>query len=235
MQSKKSPKADLEGRRGTFSLIGLIVAILVVIVAFEWRTYEASLMDLGSLNLELEEEIIPITEREKKPPPPPPPPPEVIEVVEDDVEIEKELEIQDQDFDEEEVFEVIEQPEEEEDIAPMNFMVVENKPVYPGCEKYKNAEEQYNCFQQMIAQHIKNTFKYPPIAKDMGVQGKVFVNFVIDKNGKITNPQVVRSVDKHLDAEALRIVALLPKMTPASQRGKSVPVSFTVPINFKLQ
>ena len=232
MQSKKSPKADLEGRRGTFSLIGLIVAILVVIVAFEWRTYEASLMDLGSLNLELEEEIIPITEREKKPPPPPP---EVIEVVEDDVEIEKELEIQDQDFDEEEVFEVIEQPEEEEDIAPMNFMVVENKPVYPGCEKYKNAEEQYNCFQQMIAQHIKNTFKYPPIAKDMGVQGKVFVNFVIDKNGKITNPQVVRSVDKHLDAEALRIVALLPKMTPASQRGKSVPVSFTVPINFKLQ
>jgi periplasmic protein TonB len=234
MQSKKSPKADLEGRRGTFSLIGLIVAILVVIVAFEWRTYEASLMDLGSLNLELEEEIIPITEREKKPPPPPPPP-EVIEVVEDDVEIEKELEIQDQDFDEEEVFEVIEQPEEEEDIAPMNFMVVENKPVYPGCEKYKNAEEQYNCFQQMIAQHIKNTFKYPPIAKDMGVQGKVFVNFVIDKNGNITNPQVVRSVDKHLDAEALRIVALLPKMTPASQRGKSVPVSFTVPINFKLQ
>lgn len=235
MQQKKNPQADLERSRSIFTLIGLIIALGVVIFAFEWKTYERELMDLGSLDMEIDEEMVPVTIRQKKPPPPPPPPPEVIQVVEDDIEIEDEIEIQDQDFDEEEVIEIIEEPEEEEVLEPMNFMVVENKPVFPGCEKLKDANEQYMCFNQKIAEHIRTVFKYPPIAKDMGIQGKVYVTFVIDQKGAITNATVARSVDKHLDAEAVRIVNTLPKMTPAKQRGKSVPVAFTVPINFKLQ
>lgn len=235
MQQKKTPEADLERSRSIFTLIGLIIALGVVIFAFEWKTYERELMDLGNLDMEIDEEMVPITIRQKKPPPPPPPPPEVIQVVEDDIEIEDEIEIQDQDFDEEEVIEIIEEPEEEEVLEPMNFMVVENKPVFPGCENLKDANEQYMCFQQKIGEHIKSVFKYPPIAKDMGIQGKVYVTFVIDQKGAITNATVARSVDKHLDAEALRIIGTLPKMTPAKQRGKSVPVAFTVPINFKLQ
>jgi len=233
MDLKKNHKADLERNRIVYTLIGLVVSLTVVIGAFEWRTYERSTMDLGELDIELEEEIIPLTQREKKPPPPPPPPPEVIEVVEDEVIIEDEIEIEEQDFDEDEVVEIIE--EEEEEVAPMNFMVVENKPVFPGCENIKNDQEQYMCFQQKIAEHIRSTFKYPQIAKDLGIQGKVYVTFVIDKTGKVINATVARSVDKHLDEEAVRIVNLIPQMTPAKQRGKSVPVTFTVPINFKLQ
>ena len=235
MEQKKNPQADLERSRSIFTLIGLIVALGVVIFAFEWKTYERELMDLGSLDMEIDEEMVPVTLRQKKPPPPPPPPPEVIQVVEDDKEIEDEIKIQDQDFDEEEIIEIIEEPEEEEVLEPMNFMVVQNKPVFPGCENLKDANEQYMCFNQKIAEHIRTVFKYPPIAKDMGIQGRVFVTFVIDQQGKITNATVGRSVDKHLDAEAVRIVNTLPQMTPAKQRGKSVSVAFTVPINFKLQ
>ncbi|MCE2495916.1 MAG: TonB family protein [Flavobacteriales bacterium] len=235
MEQKKNPQADLERSRSIFTLIGLIVALGVVIFLFEWKTYERELMDLGSLDMEIDEEMVPVTLRQKKPPPPPPPPPEVIQVVEDDKEIEDEIKIQDQDFDEEEIIEIIEEPEEEEVLEPMNFMVVENKPVFPGCENLKDANEQDMCFNQKINEHILTVFKYPPIARDMGIQGKVFVTFVIDQQGKITNATVGRGVDKHLDAEAVRIVNTLPQMTPAKQRGKSVPVAFTVPINFKLQ
>ena len=234
MIKKKSERADLESKRTTLVLIGLVVSLSLTILGFEWRTYEAALMDFGNLDLDLEEEIIPITQREKKPPPPPPAPPEVIEVVENEIEIEKEIEIDNQDFDEDEVFEIIEDPVEEE-VAPMNFMVVENKPVFPGCEGIADQMQQYMCFQQKIAQHIVSVFKYPAIAKDMGIQGKVFITFVIDKTGKVVSPVVSRSVDKYLDDEALRIVGTLPMMTPAKQRGKPVPVTFTVPISFKLQ
>ncbi len=234
MRQKKNPQADLERSRSVFTLIGLIIALGVVIFAFEWKTYERELMDLGSLDMELDEEIVPVTIRQKPPPPPPPPPPVVIQVVEDDVEVEDDIDILDQDFDEEEVIEIIEEPEEEV-LEPMNFMVVEKKPIFPGCENLKDADKQYNCFQRKIAEHIRNVFRYPPIAKDMGIQGKVFVTFVIDQEGNIIKATVARNVDRHLDAEALRIVGTFPKMTPGKQRGKPVPVAFTVPINFKLQ
>lgn len=234
MINKKSDKANLENKRLTYFFIGLIVTLGIVITAFQWKTYEAELMDLGNVDLNLEEQIVPITQREQKPPPPPPAPPEVIEIVEDDIEIENEIEIDDQDFEEEEVFEIIEEPVEEV-VEPMNFMVVENKPVFPGCENIQDQMEQYMCFQRKIGEHIVSVFKYPPIAKDMGIQGRVFVSFVIDEKGKVTNPVIARSVDKYLDEEALKIVKTIPQMTPAKQRGKPVPVNFTIPINFKLQ
>lgn len=232
MQIKKSPKANLETRRGMFLQIGLVLAISASLLAFEWKSYEKSATDLGTMELALEDdEVIPVTQREIKPPPPPPPPPEIIQIVEDDVEIEVELEIEETDSDEDEIIEI---EEEEEDDEVFNFAVVEDKPIFPGCEDVSK-EERYMCFQQGIMKHIRNNFKYPAIPKEMGVSEKIFVQFVIDKSGRITKATVVRGEDKHLRKEALRLVNSIPKLQAAKQRGKSVPCSFTVPINFKLQ
>ena len=232
MQIKKSPKANLETRRGMFLQIGLVLAISASLLAFEWKSYEKSATDLGTMELAIEDdEVIPVTQREIKPPPPPPPPPEIIQIVEDDVEIEVELEIEETDSDEDEIIEI---EEEEEDDEVFNFAVVEDKPIFPGCEDVSK-EERYTCFQQGIMKHIRNNFKYPAIPKEMGVSEKIFVQFVIDKSGRITKATVVRGEDKHLRKEALRLVNSIPKLQAAKQRGKSVPCSFTVPINFKLQ
>ncbi|MDA9017793.1 MAG: energy transducer TonB [Flavobacteriales bacterium] len=232
METKKNPKANLETKRGLFVQIGLVFAISISLLAFEWKSYDNSTSDLGSMELSLEdEEIIPVTQREIKPPPPPPPPPEVIQIVEDDVEIEVELEIEETDTDEDEIIE-IEEEEEEDEI--FNFAVVEDKPIFPGCEDVSK-EERYMCFQKGIMNHIRKNFKYPAIPKEMGISEKIFVQFVIDKAGKITKATVVRGEDKHLKGEALRLVNSIPKLQAAKQRGKAVPCSFTVPINFKLQ
>ena len=115
-----------------------------------------------------------------------------------------------------------------------NFAVVEDKPIFPGCEDVSR-QERYMCFQQGIMRHIRNNFKYPSIPKEMGISEKIFVQFVIDKTGMITKSVVVRGQDKHLRKEALRLVNSIPKLIAAKQRGKSVPCSFTVPINFRLQ
>ena len=232
MEIKKNPKANLETKRGMFIQIGLVIAISTSLIAFEWKSYEKSASDLGTMELALEdEEMIPITQREIKPPPPPPPPPEIIQIVEDDVEIEVELEIEETDSDEDEIIEIEEEEEEDE---VFNFAVVEDKPIYPGCENVSK-DERYMCFQQGIMKHIRSNFKYPAIPKEMGISEKIFVQFVIDKLGKITNALVVRGEDKHLKEEALRLVNSIPKLQAAKQRGKPVPCSFTVPINFKLQ
>ncbi|MDB2317153.1 energy transducer TonB [Flavobacteriales bacterium] len=232
MEIKKNPKSNLETKRGMFVQIGLIIAITVSLIAFEWKSYEKSATDLGAMELAFDdEEMIPATQRELKPPPPPPPPPEVIEIVEDDVEIEVELEIEETDTDEDEIIEIEEEEEEDE---VFNFAVVEDKPIFPGCEDVSR-QERYMCFQQGIMRHIRNNFKYPSIPKEMGISEKIFVQFVIDKTGMITKSVVVRGQDKHLRKEALRLVNSIPKLIAAKQRGKSVPCSFTVPINFRLQ
>ena len=185
-------------------------------IAFEWKSYEKNDYNLGSLNLDdMEEEIIPITRQEVKPPPPPPPPPEVIEIVEDEVEIENELEIEDTETDEDEIIEIEEEDDEE------FFMVVENMPEFPGGDLG-------------LMKFIQKNVKYPAIAKEYNITGKVYVSFIVDKGGSVTNVKIVRGVDKNLDAEALRVVSALPKYKPGKQRGKPVRVMFTIPINFTL-
>ena len=170
--------------------------MLVVLGAFEYKTYEKIAYNLGALSLDdLEEEIIPITKQEVKPPPPPPPPPEIIEIVEDDVIIEDEIEIEDTESDEDEVIEIIEEDDDE------FFMVVENMPIFPGGDLG-------------LMKYIQKNVKYPPIAKEYNITGKVFVSFIVDKSGSVTNVKIVRGVDKNLDAEALRVVKSLPKYKP---------------------
>ena len=215
MISKKNPKISLENKKAMFFQIGLAITLIVVLIAFEWKSYDKSNYNLGDLNLDdMEEEIIPITRQEVKPPPPPPPPPEIIEIVEDEVEIEKELEIEETETDEDEIVEVEEDDEE-------FFMVVENMPEFPGGDLG-------------LMKFIQKNVKYPAIAKEYNITGKVYVSFIVDKQGKVTNVKIVRGVDKNLDAEALRVVSLLPKYKPGKQRGKSVRVMFTIPINFTL-
>ena len=216
MEPKKNPEVNLERKRGLFLQIGLVIALLVVLGAFEYKTYEKIAYNLGALSFDdLEEEIIPITKQELKPPPPPPPPPEIIEIVEDDVEIEDEIEIEDTESDEDEEIEIIEEDDDE------FFMVVENMPIFPGGDLG-------------LMKYIQKHVKYPAIAKEYNITGKVFVSFIVDKSGSVTNVKIARGVDKNLDSEAVRVVKSLPKYKPGKQRGKAVRVMFTIPINFTL-
>jgi protein TonB len=233
MELKKNPKADLRKNSGLYFVLGLAVVMLIVWGAFEWKTYDKSNEYDISLNVEdnLDEEV-PMTEQIKTPPPPPPPAaPEVIEVVEDEEEVEETV-IESTETSQEEVIEVEEvEVDEMEDDVDVPFAVIEDVPIFPGCE---GASDKRACFNEMMQKHIRKNFKYPEIAQEMGVQGKVNVMFTIQKDGSIGNIRY-RGPDKNLEAEALRIIEKLPKMTPGKQRGRAVRVPFSIPITFKLQ
>lgn len=228
MELKKSPKADLENKRSMFVQIGLVIALGLCLLAFEWTTKAGRAASLGTIaQQEVEDEIIPITRQEEVKPPPPPPPPKVVEVlniVDDETDIEEELEIEDTEADEKTVIEVapIIQQEEEQAEESQVFFIVEDMPEFPGGE-------------MALRKFIANAIKYPVIAQENGIQGKVYVNFVVDKDGSVTNAKIARGVDPSLDKEALRVVNSLPKWKPGMQRGKPVKVSYTVPISFVLQ
>lgn len=229
MELKKSPKVDLESKRNTFLLLGLVLALGITLLAFEWTTKPKKVEGLGQIQTqEVEEEIIPITREQQVKPPPPPPPPKVVEVlniVDDDVEIEDELEIEDTEADETTVIDVapvIETAAEEEEDEAQVFFIVEEMPEFPGGDL-------------ALRKYIANSIKYPVIAQENGIQGKVYVTFVVGKDGSVANARIARGVDPSLDKEALRVVNSLPKWKPGKQRGKPVNVSYTVPINFVLQ
>lgn len=234
MEVKKSPKADLRNNSSLYFVAGLALVMLLVLLAFEWKTYdEVTDYDI-SLNVEdmLDEEV-PLTEQIKTPPPPPPPAaPEVIEVVEDEEEVEETVIESTETSQEEEIIEVDDVQVEEDDLdVDVPFAVIEDVPVFPGCE---GASDKRACFNEMMQKHIIKNFRYPEIAQEMGVQGRVNVMFTIQKDGSIGNIRY-RGPDKNLEAEALRIIEKLPRMTPGKQRGRAVRVPFSIPIVFKLQ
>ena len=210
MEIKKNPEVDLEKKRSLFLVAGYVVALAVVLTAFEWKTFDESTADLG------------ITEQLNQPPPPPPPPPPapIIEIVEDDVEIEKEVEIRDVEADQKTVVEVAPVKEEESN-EPDFFTVVEDMPAYPGGDA---------ALLKFIAQNVE----YPPIAKENGITGVVYVSYIVDRDGAIKEVKVVRGADPFLDKEAIRVVKTLKGYKPGKQRGKPVPVQFTIPIRFVL-
>ncbi|WP_108424904.1 energy transducer TonB [Flagellimonas amoyensis] len=234
MEPKKNPKADVGRNSSLYFVIGLAAVLALVYGAMEWKKYDkANDYDI-SMNVEdqLDEEV-PMTEQIKTPPPPPPPAaPEVIEVVEDEEEVEETVIESTETSQEEEVIEIeeVEVEEVEEDIS-VPFAVIEDVPVFPGCE---NAANKKDCFQEKMQDHIRKNFRYPEIAQEMGVQGRVSVIFVIQKDGSIGDIRM-RGPDKNLEAEAMRIIQRLPKMTPGKQRGRAVKVPFSIPITFKLQ
>ena len=234
MQIKKNPKADLTKNSNLYFAIGLAVILFISWRAIELKTYDKSGYGYESLNIDDDDdEEVPITEQIKTPPPPPPPPPapEIIEVVEDEEEIEETI-IESTETDQEEIVEIVEVEEEFEDVD-VPFAVIEDVPIYPGCERVAKSKRR-DCFQEQINKHIRKNFRYPEIAQEMGIQGRVYVNFVIDKDGSITSIRM-RGPDKNLEKEAQRIIAKLPRMTPGKQRGRAVRVPFSIPITFRLQ
>lgn len=225
MEVKKSPKADLENKRVIFIQIGLVLALAVVFFAFEYKSYDKRTINIVQRVAEdITEEIIPITEQNVKPPPPPPPQQvTVLQIVEDNVEVE-DVKI-DVEVNQKVAIEVYVPPareEEEEVVETEIFTVVESMPEFPG-----GAEA-------MMAFIAKN-MKYPPMARESGIQGRVFVNFVVEPNGSVSNVKVLRGIGGGCDEEAIRVVESMPKWTPGRQRGKAVRVSFNLPVRFTLQ
>jgi protein TonB len=136
--------------------------------------------------------------------------------------------------DQEEIVEV-DEVEIEDDFEDVDvpFAVIEDVPIFPGCEKVAKSKRR-ECFQDQINKHIRKNFRYPEIAQEMGIQGRVYVNFIISKDGSISNIRM-RGPDKNLEKEAARIIGKLPSMTPGKQRGRPVRVPFSIPITFRLQ
>ena len=113
------------------------------------------------------------------------------------------------------------------------FAIIEEVPTFPGCKKLAKSERR-KCFQERMDRHVLRKFRYPEIAQEMGIQGRVYMQFIIDEKGNITNIQL-RGPDKNLEKEARRIIEKLPKMVPGKQRGSPVQVPFSHPITFRLQ
>jgi periplasmic protein TonB len=225
MESKKSSRANLEDKKFIFRQLGLIVALAVILLAFEWKSYEKTVDDLGQREVvEVPEDIIPITEQKVKPPPPPPPKQVVkINVVEDDEEVDDDIVIDVEATEETEIQEYVPiEIEEEEVVEEQIFMVVESMPGFPGGE-------------QELNKYLYENIKYPQMAKESGIQGRVFVTFVVEKNGEVTDVRVLRGIGGGCDEEAIRVVENMPMWTPGKQRGKPVRVQFNLPIKFTLQ
>lgn len=237
MEPKKNPKADVGRNSGLYLQVGLVLMLFIAWRAIEWKTYDRSNIDIGMVNMDqMFEEEIPVVDLATPPPPPPPPPaaPEVLEVVEDEKEVEETVIQSTEATQKTEIVKVeaVEVEEVEEDIS-VPFAVIEDVPVFPGCEKEPKSKQR-DCFQNKMNDHIRDNFQYPEIAQEMGIQGRVYVQFTIAKDGSITDVRM-RGPDKNLEKEAARIISKLPKMIPGKQRGKPVKVPFSIPINFKLQ
>jgi len=229
MEIKKSEKASLENKRLLFVEIGLVFSLLVVYGAFEYSSKEKKDSGLVEETAVVEiEDMIPITQET---PPPPPEAPKIpilsdqIDIVDDNIEIDNDFQsLEDNNNMGVDIIDYVEQAEEEaveEEEVP--FSIVEDKPKFQGGDA--------NDFSKWVNSHLE----YPEIAKENGVQGKVFLQFTVGTDGKVSNVKVVRGVDPSLDKEAARVVASSPKWTPGKQRDRVVKVTYTFPVIFQLR
>jgi protein TonB len=235
MHVKKNPRKDLNRKSQLYFQIGLIFVLFLTYLSFEFKTSNSEISSVyyGDTEMLMEPEI-PIIEIQKPEPPAQPKQPEKIDVRPDDDDI-IEVDILPQDVTQDTpVAKVEEIPFEDpiEDVkVPYDF--VEQIPLFPGCEKVvKN--QQRACFQDKMTEHVRKNFRYPQDAIDLNVQGRVYIQFMIDQQGYITDIQM-RGPDSRLEAEAERIIFKLPKMVPGKQGGKAVKVPYSLPINFVLQ
>lgn len=237
MEPKKNPSADPKRNSWLFFSLGLASVMVLSYLAIESKTYEKEIAAFQSkVDDSFLDEEVPITQTLNQPPPPPPPPPpapEVIQIIEDKAEVEEVViqsteDKQDQKIVKAEKIEVF----EEEVEVDVPFAIIEDVPVFPGCEKVAK-DKRKDCLQEQIQKHIRKNFNYPEAAMDAGIQGRVIVSFIIGKDGKVTIANL-RGPDKSLEKEAERIMAKLPNMTPGKQRGKPVRMTMSIPITFKL-
>ena len=228
MEIKKSPKADLENKKTMAVLIGLVMALGIMYIAFEWSQNEITVYEEALQGpVEIDEEMVEVTFREETPPPPPPPQPET--VLSDIIDIQdNEAEVETTDFNSEddadarvEIQAPIAPPEEEEEEQVIHIRV-EKMPEFPGG-------------QDALNRYLVRNIKYPLLAQENGIQGRVVCQFVVNSDGSIVDISVVRGVEESLDKEAIRVIKSMPKWTPGRQGGKNVRVKYTLPIRFKLQ
>lgn len=241
MQVKKNPRADVGRNSSLFFSIGFGIMLFLTWQAFEFKTYSKPAVDIGILDLEDVVEVeIPITTMNVQPPPPPPPAGVVNEMLKivDDVEDIEETIIQSTETSQSDriaepivrINDVVVQEVEEEVEVP--FALIEDVPTFPGCENLSKLQKRA-CFEERIQAHVVKNFQYPQVALDMGIHGRVYIMFTIERDGSISNLKT-RGPDKILEDEAIRIIRKLPKLIPGKQREKPVPVSFSLPINFVL-
>ncbi|MGA0434058.1 MAG: energy transducer TonB [Flavobacteriales bacterium] len=231
MLSRKTPEANLENKRSAWKALGFVASLSLLLSALAWTSYDVAITQAIDFEADLlEDEEIPVNIVVPPPPPPPPQQTTVIEIVDDEEEIEEELEIEDIELDEDTEIEIFDEFEEEEE-EDVPFMIVENMPAMGDCKQLRG-DERHECTQMEIIKYVSKNTKYPPIAKDAGIQGTVFVYFVVGKDGKVKDVKVLREVDSRLDAEAVRVVESLPEFEPGEQRGKAVSVQYTIPVKF---
>ena len=227
MEIKKSPNANLEDKKLLYLLIGVVVTLAFIFIALEWTKHEVTKYEVADIEEAFEEELDIVQTAEELPPPPPPPPaPEVVEalnVVEDTEETESiDMNTEDLETDTVVIAPPVEAPVEEEEDNTV-FMVVEQAPEFPGG-------------MQKLMKYLGENVKYPVIAQENGIQGRAVCQFVVNRDGSIVDIVVVRSAgDASLDKEAVRLIKSMPPWKPGKQRGKSVRVKFTLPVNFRLQ
>jgi protein TonB len=229
METIKSHNADLENKKFIFREIGLIIALMLVFLAFNLKSHDKATIDLEVRNSDnITEEIIPITIQEiKQPPPPPATKSVVINIVENTVEVENDIEIN-ADADQEtyvpDYTPTFNIEEEEEEIIEDEeiFVVVETMPSFPGG-------------MNKLMEYLQNNLRYPQLAKELNIQGRVFLTFVIEKDGSVTDIKLLRGIGGGCDEEAIRVVNNMPKWTPGSQRNRPVRVQFNLPVNFRLE
>lgn len=229
MELKKSEKADLESKKGVFFQLGLIFAMAVMLVAFEHKSYDTPDLNIYSgprITNEVEE-LATITQQNTPPPPPLPPPPSIVlNIVENTAMVNNDISI-DAEADENTQVEeykpgvVVKQEEEAEVEEQQIFMVVENAPAFPGGDIARQ-------------KFLQDNIRYPQMARESGIQGTVYVSFVVERDGSVTDVKILRGIGGGCDEEALRVIMNMPKWEPGKQRGKPVRVQFNMPIKFSL-
>ena len=229
MKAKKNPNVSLEQRKGSFFAVGLLFTLAAVFCMFEYRSYDEQIIEsLKSVKLNLiEEEVIPVSQITPPPPPPPPQATSQIEIVADEVIIEDELEIDDMEVDldteiDYTISDIDTDAPEEEVYEEEIFTIVEKMPEFPGGI-------------EALFSYLGKTLTYPAMAKDAKIQGKVYVTFVVDRDGSIANVKVLRGIGGGCDEEAVKVIKKMPKWEPGRQRGKAVRVQYNLPINFILK
>ena len=223
MEIKKSEKANLENKKLLFVEIGLIISLLIVYIALEWTSKETQTAVLeDNTEILIEEEII---STNMETPPPPPAAPKIpvlsdqIDIVDDEIELEDDMFMNLED-DSSLGVEIMDYVEVEEAIP---FQLVEEKPSFQGGDA------------NQFSKWVNSRLVYPEIAKENGVQGRVTLQFTVEKDGSVTKVRVLRGVDPSLDKEAVRVVSMSPKWKPGKQRDRAVPVTYTFPVIFQLR
>ncbi len=226
---KKSPKANLEKQVTTSILMGLLLGAAVMFFAFEWSSQTKKLDESVIVSDVIAEEEIEITRQDQSTPPPPPPPaapetPEIIQVVEEKVETKFKIDSEDsQDRVQVDTYVAPPPPKPKpEEVTEEIFVVVEEAPQFPGGES-------------AFMKYLNDNIRYPVIAQENGIQGRVTCQFVVERDGSISDVQVVRGQDPSLDKEAVRVIQGMPRWKPGKQRGAPVRVRYTLPVLFRLQ